>query len=302
MDRKINCLDQVAYVRRYTLTDGAAAGIKVVEVYNGVLRFLLNESKALDIMQLFHNGTNISYLCKNAFTKRETDFMKRFEGGMLYTCGIDVIGGQAGYENHGSFHNIPALITKCECTEEMITVEATIRDTELFGKNLVIKRRYETEVGSDTATLSDTLINEGWRDENYSILYHVNVGYPMLDEGVKIIAETKKITPRNDWAEKNIGKAFEIEQPEDNKEETCYLLDMKQPSISVVNEKLGKKFTLEYSGEQLPHFVEWKSMASGDYALGLEPSTSLLDDNFAFSKIEAQDEIYFNLTLKVENL
>lgn len=302
MDERINNLDQIAYVRRYVLTEGAAAGLKVIEVYNGVMRFLLNESKALDIMQLFHNGTNISYLSKNHFIKRETTFLKRFEGGMLYTCGIDVIGGQEGYEDHGSVHNIPALITKCECTEKEITVEATIRDTELFGKNLVLKRKVYTAVGSEQVTISDTLINEGYRDEDYSILYHVNVGYPMLDNGAEIQAEVEKITPRTAWAEEWKDEAFKITSPQPNREETCYLLKLKKPCISLKNIKLGKKFTLEYSGENLPYFVEWKSMASGDYALGLEPSTSLLDDKFAFSKIEKQSKISFGITLKVENI
>ena len=81
MNKMVNNLEQVAYIRRYTLNGGASDGIKVVEVYNGVLRLLLNESKALDIIQMFHQGTNISYLSKNTFTKRETDFMSRFEGG-----------------------------------------------------------------------------------------------------------------------------------------------------------------------------------------------------------------------------
>lgn len=302
MDKKINNLDQIAYVRRYVLTEGASVGLKVVEVYNGVLRFLLNESKALDIMQLFHKGTNISYLSKNAFTKRETTFLKRFEGGMLYTCGIDVIGGQEGYEDHGSVHNIPAQITRCECTEQEIVIEATIRDSELFGKNLVLKRLYKTEIGSDTVTLSDTIINEGYREEDYSILYHVNIGYPMLDDKVKIQAEINTIKPRNGWAKENIKKAFDMESPVDCGEETCYFLDLKTPQISVVNDKLAKKFTLSYSDKMLPYFVEWKSMVSGDYALGLEPSTSLLDDNFAFSKIEAKGELSFGIKLQVSDL
>lgn len=302
MNKRINNLDQIAYVRRYTLNSGQADGIKVVELYNGVLRVLLNESKSLDIMQLFHNGVNISYLSKNAFTKRETTFLKRFEGGMLYTCGIDVIGGQAGYEDHGSYHNIPALITRCECNEEKIIVEATIRDSELFGKNLVMNRRYETAVGSDTVTLSDTLVNEGYRTEDYSILYHVNVGYPMLDDGVKIIADVKTVTPRNEWARKNIDKAFIIEAPEDNKEETCYLLDLQKNEVSVVNEKLKKVFTLAFSGDPLKYFVEWKSMASGDYALGFEPSTSKLDDEFATKIISAGEKVDFTIKLSVKHL
>ncbi len=302
MDERINNLDQIAYVRRYVLTDGTAAGLKVIEVYNGVIRFLLNESKALDIMQFFHKGTNISYLSKNPFTKRETTFLKRFEGGMLYTCGIDVIGGQEGYEDHGSVHNIPALITGCECTEKDITVEATIRDTELFGKNLVLKRKVVTAVGSEQVTVSDTLINEGYRDEDYSILYHVNPGYPMLDIGAEIEADVEKITPRTDWADMWKGEAFKITAPQPNREETCYLLKLKKPCISLKNAKLGKRFTLEYSGKNLPYFVEWKSMASGDYALGLEPSTTALDDNFKFSKIEKQSEINFEIKLRVEEI
>lgn len=299
MDGRINNTEQIAYVRRYVMTDGAAVGLKVTEVNNGVLRFLLNESKALDIMQLWHNGVNISYLSKNPFTKRETDFLKRFEGGMLYTCGIDVIGGQEGYENHGSLHNIPALVTRCECDAKKICVEATIRDSELFGKNLVLKRKITTEINSDVVTLRDTLVNESYRDEQYSILYHTNIGYPMLDEGVKIVADVDKITPRNDWAAQNINTAFEIEAPQDNKEETCYLLKLAAPVISVVNEKLGRKFTLEYSGETLPEFVEWKSMACGDYALGLEPSTSRPDDEFRTCTIGRGESKQFIIELKV---
>ena len=52
MNKKISNLDQVAYVRRYTLNGGREDGIKVIEVCNGKLRFMLNESKALDVMQM----------------------------------------------------------------------------------------------------------------------------------------------------------------------------------------------------------------------------------------------------------
>lgn len=302
MNKMVNNLEQVAYIRRYTLNGGASDGIKVVEVYNGVLRLLLNESKALDIIQMFHQGTNISYLSKNTFTKRETDFMSRFEGGMLYTCGVDVVGDQAGYENHGSLHNMPALVTKCECDEKTVCVEATIRNTELFGRNLVLRRRYETQVGSGKVTLYDELTNEGWREENYSILYHVNVGYPMLDDETKIIVDVDEIVPRNEWSKTNIATAFISEMAQDCCEETCYYLKLNQPSVSVVNKRLSRQFTMSYSGETLPYFVEWKSMASGDYALGLEPSTTRLGDDFEFCTLKAQRKVLFNLTLDMKHI
>ena len=49
----------------------------------------------------------------------------------------------------------------------------------------------------------------------------------------------------------------------------------------------------DYSGDTLPCFVEWKSMASGDYALGLEPCTTELDNRFAYKTIEVGEEIKF---------
>src|SRR5699024_7369375 len=43
---------------------------------------------------------------------------------------------------------------------------------------------------------------------------------------------------------------------------------------AVINEKLGLGIRLEFNKEQLPYFMEWKSLASGDYVVGLEPANS----------------------------
>ena len=59
---------------------------------------------------------------------------------------------------------------------------------------------------------------------------------------------------------------------------------------------------MSYSGETLPYFVEWKSMASGDYALGLEPSTTRLGDDFEFCTLKAQKKVLFNLTLDMKHI
>ena len=293
MDGRISNFQQVASIRRYTLTEGREKGLDVLDCDNGKIRFLLNVSKACDIMQLYHEGQNISFISKNGFTKRETPFLRRFEGGMLYTCGLDSVGGRDGFELHGTLHNIPAEIIRAECNENGITVEAIIRDTALFGKNLVLKRKIFTAIGGDSVTLEDTLVNEGYKTEEYCLLYHINVGYPMLDDGAKIIADVENYTPRTAWAKQNEATMYEMNASTPNQEETCYFLNLKKPEITLVNGKIGKEFTVSYSGDTLPCFVEWKSMASGDYALGLEPCTTELDDRFAYKTIEVGEEIKF---------
>ena len=302
MDARISEFAQVASLRRYTFTEGREKGLDVIDCDTGKIRFLLNINKACDIMQLYYKGQNMSFISKNGFMQRELPFAKRFEGGMLYTCGLDSVGEREGFDEHGSIHNAMAEILRAECNEQEIAVEAVIRDAEICGKNLVLRREITAAIGGDTVSVKDTLTNETYRDEQYCLLYHVNIGYPMLDDGAKVVADTDLCQPRTPWAEKNIETAYEISVPTPNMEETCYYLEPKSSTVSLINEKIGRKFTVSYSGDTLPNFLEWKNMTSGDYALGLEPCTTKLDDLFEYSTIKAGQTIVFNVNLKISEL
>ncbi len=302
MDGRISNFAQVASLRRYTLTEGRAKGLEVLDCDNGKIRFLLNLSKALDVMQLYHEGQNVSFLSKNALEGRGIDFIRRFEGGMLYTCGLDSVGDREGFELHGTLHNTPAELIHCACSEDGIIVEAIIHDTALFGKNLSIRRRVTSAIGSETVKVEDTLVNEGYASEEYCLLYHVNVGYPMLDAGAKIEADEESCVPRTPFAKERVATRHLMTDSVVGEDETCYFLKLKKPEISLVNEKLGKRFTLAYSKETLPCFIEWKSMASGDYALGLEPCTTELDDRFTYRTIGAGERITLSVAITVERI
>ena len=302
MDGRISNFAQAASLRRYHLMGGAADGLEVLDCDNGKLRFLLNVTKACDIMQLYHEGQNVSFLSKNGFTKREIPFLNRFEGGMVYTCGLDNAGRREGYEMHGSFHNTPAEILRAECGEEGITVEALIRSSALFGQNLVMRRRITTPIGGDRLLIEDTLCNEGYGEAEYCLLYHINVGYPLLEEGAHIETDATEYYARAPFAIEQAATRYEISGPIPNQPECCYYLTLGEPRISLVNERLGKAFRLAYSKETLPCFLEWKSMASGDYALGLEPCTTRLDSNFTYKTLAPGSHVSFRLELTVESL
>ncbi len=302
MNGKISNFQQVASLRRYTLTEGAEKGLDVIDCDNGNLRFLLNVSKGLDIMQLYHKGQNVSFVSRNGFSKENRDFLNRFEGGMLYTCGLDSVGGREGYTLHGTYHTIPAQVLCAKCDEQGIVVEAVVRDTALFGQNLVMKRRITCAVGADCVEVQDSLTNLSFKDQEYCLLYHVNVGYPMVDAGAIVCLDEKSCCGRNEWAQRNIDSHLMMEEPTIDNEETCYFVQMNQPQASIVNKTIGKEFVLDYSGDTLPCFVEWKCMVSGDYALGLEPCTCLLDDGFAYRTVKPEQTIDFKLKLSVREL
>ena len=301
MNKKVNNLRQICSVTQYTITSGRASGLDVIDCDNGRIRFLLSPSRGLDMLQLWHRGENVSFISKNGFVGERAPFLERFEGGMLYTCGLDNVGYREGFEQHGTYHLTGADVTLAKADVDGITVEGYIRRSALFGQNLVIKRRVHAAIGSDTVTVSDTLTNEGYRDAEYSILYHFNVGYPMLDRGGRIEGKIEKIDCSAPFARENIDRALVMEEAV-LPDEACYFLTLAEPEISYVNEAYGKSLTLRYSQNSLPRFLMWKSNIAGDYALGLEPTTMNLGGDYKAIPIRAGDSVDFTLSLTVNDL
>lgn len=299
MNKKIGNESQLCMVQRVQVTEGRGNGARQIYVANGKLNFVLSESNALDIFRLWHEGTNVGFVSKNGLYTAPADFLHNFPCGMLYTCGLDAIGGVAGHPPHGRVHSIPAEVKEIVANEAGVKIVAEIRDTALFGENLVMTRTIETAAGSDEIRLTDRIENRAFRDEKYCMLYHVNVGYPFVDAGAEIVGRFKKSLPRNDWAKHEMAKMLVVEPPVDNFQETCYFHETADGVMSLVNRKLGKKFMVKSS---LKKFVQWKSRASGDYVIGLEPCTSWLDGHLKYSVLKPGKSATNVLVLKAENL
>jgi len=299
MNPKIGNPSQVCSAERVQVTDGRGNGARQIYVSNGKLNFVLSESNALDVLRLWHEGVNVGFVSKNGLYTAPAGFLSNFPAGMLYTCGLDAIGGIEGHPIHGRLHSIPAEVKELKADETGVRVVAEIRDTALFGQNLVMTRTIETKAGSDELKVTDVLKNCAFRDENYCLLYHVNVGYPFVDEGAKILGRFVESKPRTPWAAKHAKTMLTVEAPVDNMEETCYFHRTADGVLSLVNRKLGKKFTVTSSFKK---FVQWKSRASGDYVIGLEPCSSWLDGDFRYSVLKAGKSVTSTLVLKAENL
>lgn len=111
------------------------------------------------------------------------------------------------------------------------------------------------------------------------LLYHMNVGYPLLSEDSEIIIPTKKAVPRDETAASNIAHWNRMEAPKDNEPEYVFLHEMAADQegntfAAIINKKLGIGIKIEYNLLELPYFMQWKSIASGDYVVGLEPANS----------------------------
>ena len=299
MNPKIGNDEQRCSAPRVQVTEGRGNGARLIYVANGTLHVVLAESNALDVLRLWYRGVNVGFVSKNGLYTAPDDFLHSFPCGMLYTCGLDAIGGVEGHPVHGRIHSIPAEVKELRANEAGVRIVAEIRDTALFGENLVVTRTIETAAESAELKLTDRIENRAFRDEKYCLLYHVNVGWPFVDVGAVLKGNFVESRPRTPLAAREKAKMLVVEPPADNFEEACYFHRTRDGVVSLVNKKLGLAFTVRSS---LKKFVEWKSRASGDYVIGLEPCTCWLDDEMKMSVLRPGKSVTHTVTLAVKDV
>lgn len=283
------CNPQQAYtLRKVTVTEGRARGAAVIEVCTAAgLQVDILPDAGLDIGQVRFKGINMTFISKNGFDNPslvgvyENEFMNYFPGGLLYTGGLRSVGGANRDQGelhplHGRFHSLLADQVSTTVEDNTITVSGILRETALFGHALEVKRTIRIPVFGTDITVTDTLTNLTHRDEEYCLLYHCNFGYPLLSADAHVeLPEQRRTTPRTPFAAGFLGKECTVSAPVPNEEERCFFHEDMERTASLINPALGVNMTMHWS-ESLPILLQWRSMASGDYALGLEPTNCYL--------------------------
>ena len=118
---------------------------------------------------------------------------------------------------------------------------------------------------------SITIENTGDTTQPVEILYHMNMGYPLLDEDSIVEIPSDNVTARDAHAEEDIANWMHMIRPEAGYVERCYYHTFeKEGKASIYQPKIGKGLTISFDPKQLDCFVEWKMMGVRDYVLGLE--------------------------------
>lgn len=283
MFRKCGNGKQLLSAYELEFSSGAEKGKSCVLVSNGKLEALFNKDNALDISWVKFCGINMSFLSKNGLNSKNGPFSETFDGGFLYTCGTDNVSTCVKDRPvHGSMHHAKAENVSVIYGEDKITVKGIVRESGLFGKNLVFSRSFD--VFKDKILINDEVINNGYTDTDYCLLYHVNYGYPFLDECLRLEADLKSSEGLTPYARSRTDKQFSVTPPVDGGEEEVFYNYLSTGRVALINENIGVKAEMLYDLNDFPVTLQWKSMVSGDYALGIEPSTTRFD-RFEKSKL-----------------
>ena len=294
LQKKTGSLQQEVYVRPVTFAEGRAKGMSGWIVKNGPISFTVMGDKCLDIAEFSYKGVNMSFLSKPGLTGRNhydthgAEALRSIMGGLIFTCGFENIcppctDDGKDYPMHGRMRTTPAEHQCADVLTEndriLIRISGEMREAELFGENMVLRRVIETEYGSNTVVLHDTITNQAFRNELLMLLYHCNFGYPFLDEGTEIILPTRSVTARDENARPGLDTWNFMPAPEDNIPEQVFMHDLADDGngntfAAIVNEKLKLGMKISFNKTNLTNFYEWKSYASGDYVIGLEPANA----------------------------
>ena len=284
-------LEQIASVRPVTYADGRADGMKAILVKNGKLEFSLLQDKCLDIGPLSYGGVNMTLLSKpglqgrNPYDTHGEESVRSIMGGAMFTCGFEnihvprVVDG-VEYPMHGRMRTTPmekvAMDACFEGDDYVLKVSGEGREAALFGENLILRRQVRTVYGETTLEIVDEIENRTFQEDKLCFLYHFNAGYPFLEGGCRVLIPYVECIPRNADAEKGLGHQFVMDAPVDNAPEQVFLYVPKADEAgntfaAVVNDRLGLAMCIRWNVKEIPYITQWKTIASGDYAMALEP-------------------------------
>ena len=293
MLRHVGSLDQLFGIRPVLLGGGKETMLRCLEVHNGGgLQLTIAESCAMDLLQLSWRGMPLGFTSKAGIHAPwlsdyvGMSYRRSLGAGFLYTAGLSNVGGACEEETeyhyaHGALKTTPAEHVSArmewqgdDCT---LIAEGEVRESAFFGRNLLLHRTISTRVGSRSVTIRDRLENQDFSPVEIMLLYHMNLGYPLLDDGAELLLDPVHTEALSEHTREDPDWRRMI-PPIDGNEEYLYAHQV-QPGpdgfvhAAVFNPRLGFGLELRYRSELLRYLIEWKCMRSGDYALGVLPST-----------------------------
>lgn len=304
LEQRVGDLQQVAGVRLVTLADGKERGVRAAQVRTGTgFAFTVLIDRGLDVAHAEYCGRAIAWRSATEdahphFHEPEgLGFLRTFYGGLVFTCGLSWMGApvhdpDAGPKRlgprdlglHGYISHTPAKSVWADAAwegdEYRIWVRGKCQETLVFGENLVLTREISTRLGENRFWMHDVVENVGYEPAEHMILYHINIGFPAVDAGARLISPTRRVTPRDPEAAEGQERYADLDPPTPGYHEKAYFHDLAagpdgKTATAIANRNLEHGAYVRYRLAELPCYSQWKMMGARNYVVGMEPASAL---------------------------
>jgi hypothetical protein len=320
-ERHVGAARQAFGVDLVEFADGAERGVRALSFRTGGgLEFSVLVDRTMDIGRFDFQGVPFAWQSGTgfrapAFLDLEGDggsgFLRGFSG-LLCTCGFDHV-RQAdksaadhfdlplrkdlSYPMHGRGAFQPARLegygVRWDGDEAVLWCEGTVDQVAVFGEYLSLVRRIEASAGGASVKIVDRIVNRGFSRTPHMLLYHINAGWPVLDEGARFAAPIRATLAANmpreiqqaGWRTQSAPSPRFVQQVFDH--EALAGPDGMVPT-ALINDRLGLGFAVEYERAKFPCLQQWQCLADGIYGFAIEPASARWGDRAGAA---ARDEI-----------
>jgi len=299
---KVGNFSQVGGIETSILDNGLGKGTRIAWINTGSgLRYKVVIDRGLDIVDAFYNKYSLAWLSNAGVTAprpssdRGVEWLWSFAGGLLTTCGLSHVGppevdefGERGL--HGRISNIlgevEAIVQPDPPAGKFETsITAVVNESRVFGPNLQLRRTISSTLGQPAIRIHDVVTNQSNTAMPHMILYHCNFGWPLVDEGTRIIWRGKCVSrgldmdnaifnPRHDF--RKVTPPIEAHK---GTGEACGFIDVAADrngicTVGLYNRRIGLALAMKYKKRRLPCLANWQHFGPGEYVTALEPGTN----------------------------
>ena len=299
---RVGGLEQVAGVRLVTLGDGAERGVRVLEFRTGTgFAFDVLVDRAMDVGRCELGGRALGWQSGTGFIgpwyyePEGLGWLRGFGGGLLTTCGVEHALFMAedtpeqyhylpkqteSFGLHGRISYRPARLTgygeRWDGDACLLWAEGEVLQAAVFGEHLLLRRRIEARLGESRLVIRDEVENVGHDPTPHMYLYHVNVGFPVLDDGAELLVPATNPVPRGDHSVEGY-RTFHGPTPGYVEQVTEHEVKAEADGtvpVALVNRARGLGVYELFNRNQLPNHFVWRMLGQGSYVVGIEPSTN----------------------------
>jgi hypothetical protein len=134
--------------------------------------------------------------------------------------------------------------------------------------------------GARSLSIIDEVTNLSDEPGELQLLYHTNVGPPLLEEGAELVAAASEVAPYDLHSVRGVDDWAGFQGPTPGWSQHCYFLELIpdesfRSKVLLQNRARDEGMGLSFDTRELPHFTVWKNLqGKGDgYVVGLEPGT-----------------------------
>ena len=184
---------------------------------------------------------------------------------------------------HGSDVVMLETTAQREGDEYILRARGRMKQVAFHGEHLQLTREITAKLGENRFTIHDVVENLAGRPEAHMILYHFNVGFPLLDEGSFLDVQVNRTDGLDERGQAVAERARQVQGPVDGYQEEVVVHDVVPDEDGWVTARMvnpafqrghGLALSVRYRKNELPYLWQWRNFKERAYVMGIEPGNA----------------------------